>query len=42
MFIGLQLNWSHLELMGHKLLFLDENQIKCYSRKRMKTKIVAK
>ncbi len=22
------LNWSHLELMGHKLFFLDENQTK--------------
>jgi hypothetical protein len=23
--IGLQLNWSHLQLMGHTLFFLDEN-----------------
>jgi hypothetical protein len=25
----MQLNWSHLQLMGHTLFFLDENQIKC-------------
>jgi len=23
--VRLQLNWSHLQLMGHKLFFLDEN-----------------
>jgi hypothetical protein len=23
------LNWSHLQLMGHKLFFLDENQNNC-------------
>jgi hypothetical protein len=38
--IGLQLNWSHLQLMAHKLLFFNENQIKCYSHGRMKPKIV--
>jgi len=26
-FIGLQLNWSHLQLMGHKLLFLDGTKL---------------
>jgi len=39
-FIKLQLNWLHLQLAGHKLLLFDENQIKCCSHGRMKTKIV--
>jgi len=39
--IGLQLNWSHLELMGHELFFFDENQTECFSHGRMNTKIVA-
>jgi hypothetical protein len=38
--VRLQLNWSHLQLMGHKLLFLNENQIKCCSHGRMQNKIV--
>ncbi len=41
-FTGLQLNWSHLLLMGHKYFFLDENQIKCCLNVRMNIKIVAK
>jgi hypothetical protein len=40
-FIGLQLNWSHLQLMGNKNFFWDENQTKCCSHGRMNTKIVA-
>jgi len=40
MFIGLQLNWSHLQLMGHRLFFVDENQTKRGSHGRMNTKIV--
>jgi hypothetical protein len=39
--IRLKLNWSHLQLMGHKLFFLDANQTKCCSHERMKTTIVA-
>jgi hypothetical protein len=39
-FIGLQFNWSYLQLMGHKLFFLDENQTKCCLHGRMNTKII--
>jgi hypothetical protein len=28
-FIRLHVNWSHLQLMGHKLFFLDEHQNSC-------------
>jgi hypothetical protein len=35
------INWSRLQLMGHKLFFLDENQIKCCSHVKMNVKIVA-